>query len=75
GGASTLVASYLARKRGSNEPHTSKTLVKDLEQFLRDCYAFEMDHGEEYGTPGDRLNARLKHLRRRFEEILGNADV
>ncbi|KAG2738190.1 hypothetical protein P692DRAFT_20787838 [Suillus brevipes Sb2] len=75
GGASTLVASYLARKRGSNEPQTSKTRVKDLDQFLRDCRAFEMDHGDEYGTHGDRLDARLKHLRRRLEEILGNADV
>jgi hypothetical protein len=34
-----------------------------------------MDHGDEYGTHGDRLDARLKHLRRRLEEILGNADV
>jgi hypothetical protein len=34
-----------------------------------------MDHGHEYGTPGDRLNVRLDQLRRRFEELLGNADV
>ncbi|KAG2743823.1 hypothetical protein P692DRAFT_20896109 [Suillus brevipes Sb2] len=75
GGASTLVASYLARTRGSSEPELSITRVKDLDQFLRDCLAFEMDHGHEYGTPGDRLNARLDQLRRRFEELLGNADV
>ncbi|KAG0704075.1 hypothetical protein DFH29DRAFT_849452 [Suillus ampliporus] len=74
GGAATLVASYLARMRGSNEPELSITRVKDLDQFLRDCLAFKMDHGHEYGTPGDSLNADLEHLRRRFEELLGNAD-
>ncbi|KAG1776769.1 hypothetical protein EV702DRAFT_312117 [Suillus placidus] len=74
GGASTLVASYLARTRGSNEPELSITRVKDLDQFLRDCLAFKMDHGHEYGTPENRLNDRLEHLRKRFEELLGNAD-
>ncbi|KAG2148831.1 hypothetical protein DEU56DRAFT_926411 [Suillus clintonianus] len=74
GGAATLVASYLARTRGSNEPELSITRVKDLDQFLRDCLAFKMDHGHEYGSPGDDLNARLDHLRRRFEELLGNGD-
>lgn len=74
GGMATMVASYLARTRGSNEPELSITRVKDLDQFLRDCFAFKMDSGHEYGTPGDELNARLDHLRRRFEELLGNAD-
>ncbi|EGN97451.1 hypothetical protein SERLA73DRAFT_161484 [Serpula lacrymans var. lacrymans S7.3] len=48
-GLSTLVASYLARARGSNEPELSITRVKDLEQFIRDCKAFQMDHGHMYG--------------------------
>lgn len=74
GGMSTLVASYLARTRGSNEPELSITRVKDLDQFLRDCLAFKMDHGHEYGTAENGLNNRLEHLRRRFEELLGNAD-
>ncbi|KAG1898490.1 uncharacterized protein F5891DRAFT_1237574, partial [Suillus fuscotomentosus] len=73
-GMSTLVASYLARARGSNEPELSITRVKDLDQFLRDCLAFEMDHGHEYGTPENGLNDRLEYLRKRFEELLGNAD-
>lgn len=72
GGLATMVASYLARTRGSNEPELSITRVKDLDQFLRDCLAFKMDSGHEYGTP--ELDARLEHLRRRFEELLGNAD-
>jgi hypothetical protein len=74
GGMSTLVASYLARTRGSNEPELSITRVKDLDQFLRDCLAFKMDHGHEYGTTENGLNLRLENLRRRFEELLGNAD-
>jgi hypothetical protein len=74
GGLSTIVASYLARARGSNEPELSITRVKDLDQFLRDCFAFKMDHGYEYGTPENGLNDRLDNLRRRFEELLGNGD-
>ncbi|KAG2064341.1 hypothetical protein BDR04DRAFT_265996 [Suillus decipiens] len=74
GGMSTLVASYLARMRGSNEPELSITRVKDLDQYLRDCLAFEMDHGHENGSDKNGLNDRLEHLRKRFEELLGNAD-
>jgi len=74
GGMSTLVASYLARTRGSNEPELSITRVKDLDQFLRDCHSFKMDYGHEYGTAENRLNDQLDHLRKRFEELLGNAD-
>ncbi|KAG1843156.1 hypothetical protein DFJ58DRAFT_47788 [Suillus subalutaceus] len=74
GGMSTLVASYLARTRGSNEPELSITRVKDLDQFLRDCRSFKMDHGHEYGTAENGLNDHLEHLRKRFEELLGNAD-
>jgi len=33
-----------------------------------------MDHGHEYGTPENGLDDRLENLRRRFEELLGNAD-
>jgi hypothetical protein len=33
-----------------------------------------MDYGHEYGTAENRLNDQLDHLRKRFEELLGNAD-
>ncbi|KAJ8519200.1 hypothetical protein ONZ45_g3826 [Pleurotus djamor] len=72
GGMATLVASYLARARGSNEPELSITRVKDLEHFQRECDAFIMDHGhktEEEGPLADRLSG----LRSRFEDLLGNA--
>ncbi|KAG1796346.1 uncharacterized protein HD556DRAFT_1360702 [Suillus plorans] len=72
GGMTTMVASYLARTRGSNEPELSITRVKDLDHFLRDCSAFDMDKGHEYGTP--ELDAQLDQLRKRFEELLGNGD-
>lgn len=74
GGLATLVASYLARARGSGEPELSITRVKDLEQFLRECRAFQLDHAHEYGTPENGLDFRLAELRRRFEELLGNAN-
>ena len=67
----TMVASYLARARGSNEPELSITRVKDLEQFIRECNAFKMDHGHVVGTEFD---DELISKRRRFEELLGNAN-
>ncbi|KAG9225498.1 hypothetical protein CCMSSC00406_0003001 [Pleurotus cornucopiae] len=72
GGLATLVASYLARARGSNEPELSITRVKDLEHFKRECEAFIMDHGhktEETGPLVDKMN----NLRYKFEDLLGNA--
>ncbi|KAF8840123.1 hypothetical protein BDN67DRAFT_930923 [Paxillus ammoniavirescens] len=74
GGLSTIVASYLARARGSNEPELSITRVKDLEQFLREGKAFQMDHAHEYGSRENGLDNRLEDLRRRFEALLGNAN-
>ncbi|KAH7886798.1 hypothetical protein F5I97DRAFT_1052657 [Phlebopus sp. FC_14] len=74
GGMSTMVASYLARARGSHEPELSITRVKDLEHFLRDCHSFQLDHGHVVGTPEDAFNKRLEQLRHRFEELLGNAN-
>ncbi|KAF8836854.1 hypothetical protein BDN67DRAFT_957416 [Paxillus ammoniavirescens] len=73
GGMSTMVASFLARTQGSHEPELSITRVKDLEHFLRDCHSFQMDQGHLIGTAENGLNHRLDELRRRFEELLGNA--
>jgi hypothetical protein len=71
GGFSTIVASYLARARGSNEPELSITRVKDLEQFIRECEAFKLDHGH---ATGDKFDKDLEKFRGRFEELLGNAN-
>ncbi|KAK0502366.1 hypothetical protein EDD18DRAFT_1065370 [Armillaria luteobubalina] len=72
GGISTMVASYLARARGSNEPQLSLARAKDLEQFIRECKAFEMDHGHDMGHEFD---SRLDYFRRRYEELLGNTNM
>jgi hypothetical protein len=69
-----MVASYLARARGSNEPELSITRVKDLEQFLREARAFQMDHAHEYATSANGLDQRVEYFRMRFEELLGNAN-
>ncbi len=63
-----MVASYLARARGSNEPELSITRVKDLEQFIRKCQAFQMDHGHDTGHAFD---SQLETFRRQYEELLG----
>jgi len=71
GALATLVASYLARARGSNEPELSITRTKDLEQFIRECRSFQMDYGH---LSGHEFDPELIRLRRRFEELLGNAN-
>ena len=73
GGLATLVASYLARARGSGEPELSITRVKDLENFLRELRAFQLDHAHEFPAPGNSLGEQLEDFRHRFEELLGNA--
>lgn len=74
GGMSTVVASYLARTRGTNEPELSITRVKDLEKFIRECDAFIMDYGHLTGDSDGELNKELDRLRKRFEDLLGNAN-
>ncbi|KAI0300700.1 hypothetical protein B0F90DRAFT_1629429, partial [Multifurca ochricompacta] len=52
GGASTLVASYLARTRGSNEPQFSLLRAKALSHFCG-SRGFQLDHGHEIGDKWD----------------------
>jgi hypothetical protein len=82
-----MVASYLARARGSNEPELSISRTKDLEQFVRECSAFQLDFGHLYAAekspdpaaplPTAReleLSRQVDAFRDRFEELLGNAN-
>lgn len=71
GGLSTIVASYLARTRGSNEPELSIIRVKDLDQFIRECQAFILDSGHLDGHEHDE---KVIAFRGRFEELLGNGN-
>ncbi|KAL0062541.1 hypothetical protein AAF712_010580 [Marasmius tenuissimus] len=70
GGMTTLVASYLARVRGSGEPEYSTGKVKDLDHFIRECRAFELDHGHEMG--GGVYDAKLVDFRERLEDLLND---
>lgn len=70
GALTTLVASYLARARGSNEPDLSITRVKDLDHFIREVKAFQLDYGH---IDTDDWDKEIDRLRKRFEELLGNA--
>lgn len=69
GGATTLVASYIAKSRGSGEPELSITRKKDLDQFIRECETFQMDHGHNLGSVKD---FELNDFREKYEELLGN---
>lgn len=69
GGVATLVASYLARARGSNEPELNISRTKDLRRFKRKCRALSQDRGLEEGHIES-----VEELRNEFESLLGNAD-
>ena len=69
GGASTLVASYLARTKGTNEPQASRFRARALDHFLREIEAFDLDHGHEMG---DKWDDKIKGFRLGLERILGN---
>ncbi|KIO00670.1 hypothetical protein M404DRAFT_152113, partial [Pisolithus tinctorius Marx 270] len=69
GGLSTLVASYLARARGSGEPELSNIRVRELDHFLRDCQAFKLDHAHE--THNEELEKKMLDFRHKLEVILG----
>jgi hypothetical protein len=71
GGLSTIVASFLARMRGSGEPELSQRRTKDLEQFIRECESYQMDRGTISGSSEDQA---LEGFRRRFEDLLGNSN-
>ena len=65
---STMVASYLARTRGTNEPESSIARVKDLEHFLREVRAFDLDHGGDI----DEWSTEINYFRKKLQEMLGS---
>jgi hypothetical protein len=50
GALSTIAATYLARARGTNEPDASISRTNDLDYFIRECQAFQLDYGHLYGV-------------------------
>jgi len=69
GATSTLITSYLARTKGSNEPQTSLLRAQALEHFLREIEGFILDHGHEVG---DKWDYKIKGFRLGLEKILGS---
>ncbi|KAH8990668.1 hypothetical protein EDB86DRAFT_1758115 [Lactarius hatsudake] len=70
GGAATFVASYLARMRSSSEPEASRLRAKNLNRFLREVQAFQLDHGHEEGPKWDK---EIDNFRSRLENILSKS--
>ncbi|KAH9056325.1 hypothetical protein EDB87DRAFT_1687659 [Lactarius vividus] len=69
GGAATLIASYLARMRSSNEPESSRNRADALNHFLREIKGFQMDHGHELGHEWDE---KINGFRLGLEKTLGS---
>ncbi|KAI0259176.1 hypothetical protein BC834DRAFT_974500 [Gloeopeniophorella convolvens] len=69
GSMSTLVASYLARTRGSNEPETSMIREHALSHYIRSVNAFILDHGHDLGH-----NQRVDEFRGELERLLHASD-
>ncbi|KAI0058236.1 hypothetical protein BV25DRAFT_1783813, partial [Artomyces pyxidatus] len=69
GGSATLIASYLTRARGSNEPDDSLRRSHALAHFLREVYAFKLDHGHEVGNGYD---SQIMAFRKGLDALLGN---
>ncbi|KZV65619.1 hypothetical protein PENSPDRAFT_586556 [Peniophora sp. CONT] len=68
GGGSTIVATYLAKVRGSDEPELSRIRVAALDHFIRELKAFDLDHGSETGHEWDH---ELVRYRTDLEALLG----
>lgn len=51
GGLSTVLASYLAKARGSGEPESSTIRMRELNTFLREINTFVLDHGSSLLPP------------------------
>jgi hypothetical protein len=62
-----MLASYLAKARGSNEPESSLLRVRDLEQFIREIRAFQMDHGY---VDTEQWDKEIGNFRQELESIL-----
>lgn len=50
GGLSTILASYLAKVRGSGEPEYSTIRTRELNSYLREVGTFVLDHGSLHSS-------------------------
>ena len=65
----TLVASYLARMRGSTEPDQSIKRTDRLDHLIRAIYAFGLDYSRKSATEQE---TKLEEFRFKFEDIMRN---
>jgi len=68
----TLAGAFLTKVRAGGEPETSTIQAHDLNQFVRKCEAFQIDHGHEVG---DRHNDEIKQYRDDLELILRQKQI
>ncbi|KDQ12357.1 hypothetical protein BOTBODRAFT_67549 [Botryobasidium botryosum FD-172 SS1] len=66
GAFSTIIASFLARARGTNEPERSRANSNGLEKYIRDLRAFLLDFGHESGEEYDQ---DVRKFREALEEL------
>ena len=69
GSLATLVASYLARTRGSSEPETSLLREQALDHFIRRLRSFILDAGMQEGH--DQV---VENFRNELERLLNPSD-
>jgi SMODS and SLOG-associating 2TM effector domain len=85
---STLLASYLAKSRGSNEPENSNLRSRELDTFIREMEAWMMDKGMQVviiihdthlciavlgHIVGPEFDPQITKFRERYEDIIRTA--
>jgi len=69
GAVTTLVASYLARMRGSSEPDQSVKRTDRLDHLIRAIQAFKLEYLRKSATEQE---TKLEEFRYWFEDIMRN---
>lgn len=72
GGLTTIVASYLAKTRNSDEAEKCRARVSELDKFIRTGTAFLLDYGHSDDAVHDKM---VEEMRSDFEELLGNGAI
>lgn len=67
GGLSTMLASFLAKARGSGEPDFSNLRARELDTFIREADAWILDHRYNVGSEYDET---INMFRARYERII-----
>jgi len=74
GAFSTIIASFLARMRGTGEPDRSKASARGFDRYVRACDAYLVDHADEPGRDPAHME-RIKGFREEFEQLEGSLNA